>query len=440
MGFFSDVWSGIKDVVSDVGSAVGNIWSGVGGVLADTGVPGVSQIGGVLEGAGNWLTGLDSQHDAHDQLRWEMAYNSNEAKLNRDWQSVEARLLRDHNVRLWQMNNDYNNPSAQIARAQAAGISPNAVIGSGMTGNSSSPASSSGLPTGSSASLGSSGLAPAILNNDLVRQNLSAQAEKTTAEAQGQNIQNDFDKQTFDDRVKQYKLANDKLKAEGINLLADAGLKNVRAEVEQGMYEWYSKKQPFELATMYQNLNNLRTEQFHIISKIKLNEEYAKTEREKQDLIEQQTITETHKQFELDSQSQLNYALARESDKKLYVLQEQGEYLDNLGELTEAQAKIADIEAKFSSVTGIPLGTPEFEANFYLWCKGDMEKFYTRVGGRAVQNFYEDKRQDIRDLKRGVISTVGNMLTFGRLGNIPFGSAKPTGFVNPSSSVGYPMN
>lgn len=48
----------------------------------------------------------------------------------------------DQNLNLWNLNNEYNTPSAQMARYEAAGLNPNLIYGNGSasSGNSSSPA------------------------------------------------------------------------------------------------------------------------------------------------------------------------------------------------------------------------------------------------------------------------------------------------------------
>lgn len=52
----------------------------------------------------------------------------------------------DWNEKMWNLNNEYNTPAAQIARMQDAGLNPNLMYGQGTPGNSSSPASSVSPP------------------------------------------------------------------------------------------------------------------------------------------------------------------------------------------------------------------------------------------------------------------------------------------------------
>lgn len=52
----------------------------------------------------------------------------------------------DKNVEMWEMQNRYNSPEAQMARLSGAGLNPNLVYGSGVTGNQSGPAPSYSRP------------------------------------------------------------------------------------------------------------------------------------------------------------------------------------------------------------------------------------------------------------------------------------------------------
>lgn len=56
-----------------------------------------------------------------------------------------ARQQREHEINLWKMNNEYNDPSNQMARLEKAGLNPDLIYGNGQTnavGNSSAPAGS----------------------------------------------------------------------------------------------------------------------------------------------------------------------------------------------------------------------------------------------------------------------------------------------------------
>jgi len=50
-----------------------------------------------------------------------------------------AREAREHDVKMWQMQNEYNTPAMQMQRLTEAGLNPHLMYGQGNTGNASSP-------------------------------------------------------------------------------------------------------------------------------------------------------------------------------------------------------------------------------------------------------------------------------------------------------------
>lgn len=59
-----------------------------------------------------------------------------------------AKYQNARNIELWNANNEYNTPGAQMGRLQEAGLNPNLVYGSGsVVGNTSSPPPSTNVPT-----------------------------------------------------------------------------------------------------------------------------------------------------------------------------------------------------------------------------------------------------------------------------------------------------
>lgn len=71
--------------------------------------------------------------------------NKTNLQIARETNAAQMELARyqaDQNLNLWNLNNEYNTPSAQMARYEAAGLNPNLIYGNGSAsaGNSSSPA------------------------------------------------------------------------------------------------------------------------------------------------------------------------------------------------------------------------------------------------------------------------------------------------------------
>lgn len=63
--------------------------------------------------------------------------------LNMGAQLAQQAMENDYNLKLWNLNNEYNTPAAQMQRFKEAGLNPNLVYTQGTPGNSSSPAAAS---------------------------------------------------------------------------------------------------------------------------------------------------------------------------------------------------------------------------------------------------------------------------------------------------------
>lgn len=74
--------------------------------------------------------------------------NKNAVQSTNSSQLDLAKYQADRNLDLWNLNNEYNTPQAQMERYKAAGLNPNLIYGDGgSSGNSSSPSESFTLPT-----------------------------------------------------------------------------------------------------------------------------------------------------------------------------------------------------------------------------------------------------------------------------------------------------
>lgn len=62
------------------------------------------------------------------------------AKYQNEWQTQENEKAYQRNLKMWNLQNEYNSPTQQMARLRSAGLNPNLVYGSGVTGNSSGSA------------------------------------------------------------------------------------------------------------------------------------------------------------------------------------------------------------------------------------------------------------------------------------------------------------
>lgn len=89
-------------------------------------------IGAVVGGLGSLagsMIGANAQRRANIQ-------NMQLAKYQNNWQTAENEKAYARSVEMWNMQNRYNSPTAQMSRLRQAGLNPNLVYGSGVTGNS----------------------------------------------------------------------------------------------------------------------------------------------------------------------------------------------------------------------------------------------------------------------------------------------------------------
>ena len=88
---------------------------------------GAAIIGGLGSIIGSAI-GANAQRQANIQ-------NMQLAKYQNNWQTAENDKAWNRSIEMWNMQNQYNSPTAQMSRLRQAGLNPNLVYGSGVTGN-----------------------------------------------------------------------------------------------------------------------------------------------------------------------------------------------------------------------------------------------------------------------------------------------------------------
>ena len=88
---------------------------------------GAAIIGGLGSIVGSAI-GANAQRQANIQ-------NMQLAKYQNNWQTAENDKAWNRSIEMWNMQNQYNSPTAQMSRLRQAGLNPNLVYGSGVTGN-----------------------------------------------------------------------------------------------------------------------------------------------------------------------------------------------------------------------------------------------------------------------------------------------------------------
>lgn len=140
-------------------------------------ITGLISIGGSLLGG---LFGASNQERANQQSMELARYNwANQKAMYED--------QKQYNLDMWNRNNEYNSPTAQMARLKEAGLNPNLVYGNGATATSQGPASAPSAPTpqlphlGAYTNYGDFGLSNAI-NQMMAFKRAEADINKTNQE------------------------------------------------------------------------------------------------------------------------------------------------------------------------------------------------------------------------------------------------------------------
>ncbi len=309
------------------------------------------------------------------QYKSEQNFNASQAQLNRDFQREERELAQAFNVSMWNMNNEYNSMSNQVQRAIDAGVNPNALFSNGASAYTPSPVTTSPMSGSTASSPGS--LASSYIGRTAQLSNILAQNELLQNQAEGQDIQNKFDKRTFNERVRQ-------LRAQTNDILSQSEFRDVDKDIKQKTYEWFAMQSSADLKLKGEQLNELR-------NKIILLGEQIETAN-----IEQQGKVLDNQGKVYDNQGKLldNQGKALDNQGKVYdnqgkLLDNQGKVYDNQGKLLDNQGKALDnqgkvfsnaileddaiikqLEVEVSQILGMPVGTPAFDAQMLLFKQG----------------------------------------------------------------------
>ena len=97
----------------------------------------MSIVGGIISGVGSLLGGLGSSAMNNKAVQDTNKANMEIAKYQAQWQQQENEKAYQRSLNMWNLQNEYNSPTQQMARIRAAGLNPNLVYGNCVTGNSS---------------------------------------------------------------------------------------------------------------------------------------------------------------------------------------------------------------------------------------------------------------------------------------------------------------
>lgn len=248
----------------------------------------------LISGAGSLIGGLFSSSGSHYAARKQL-------QAVRETNQMNYQIAQENNAfneRMWNQQNEYNTPSAQRARLEAAGINPYLMLDGSSTGvaQSAPQADTSGTQVapdvgstiaggfqsmGNSIASAASQIAQMAFQNDLQKANVA----KTQADAQNSDLQNQYDalRNQFaaaqflaDLRLKQYQ---GKISKYDANYLRDsmqdrldslkfqnsvsgsqasyynqmAGLYDVQRQIEETNLKWLPREKQVSIMTAIQN-------------------------------------------------------------------------------------------------------------------------------------------------------------------------------------------
>lgn len=201
MGF--KIKSLVSKAIPAVSSAVGAYLGGTSG--AGTGY----QVGNMISGAvGLGGDGVDSTDKAYARYQMRLQQEMSDYAFNQ-------------NLQMWNLNNAYNDPSAQMARLEKAGLNKNLVYGGGnVTGN-----TSGGTPNYESGSIG-------MVDKRTQRAQIALAMEEHQQRITNQAIENELARERIGlaqrEADRQDKLADAQIKAYAANLgLTDARIGDI---------------------------------------------------------------------------------------------------------------------------------------------------------------------------------------------------------------------
>lgn len=319
---------------------------------------------GVFNGIGNFwkkITGLGTTNSEREA----MDFNSEQAQINREFQSAEAQKARQ-----WQYDffTKYQSPQAQVRQYQEAGLNPALMYARGVTPVSASSASNG--PIGDSASV----QMPAVDSSSLLQMLfgaaklpseidlLNAQADDFRASATGKNIENAYSPQILEQNLRK----------------GEMDILNTQAAITTAQYQW-------TLMSSQEQLN---------LVKANLTEAEIKDVLASADLKEKQAATEVLKQANLEVTNELLAAqIATEKMKPALIAaqtvltrtQSQSISLDNFQkEVTNEITNLTGI----GSIKTMPELVFKVAGGFTKWADSAVTKsknWLTKTGKRLLK-------------------------------------------------------
>lgn len=268
---------------------------------------------GIIGGATSLLGGIGAN-----------AANSEEAKKNRQFQREERIAAQDWNKEMWDLQNEYNTPEAQMQRMIEAGINPaaaaQAITGGQNTAGSvaaSQPSSGSqaATMTNPAAHLGEvlAGSVGTAWQNYLVKnQAKTEEAKKDNIEQETKNKEQEFkwNEATWEQR-------QNEIDTRINTMVKDGKLKDEQAKQIREMLPLLKDKTQEEINMMIEQTNKLKIEYDQIEADIKKVEQDIRESMSREELNYSEIKQNEFENSKLVSDTALNYQNMAESDTRM---------------------------------------------------------------------------------------------------------------------------
>lgn len=201
-----------------------------------------------------------SQIQTNKNIDKQLAAQKQEQQANREYNLKLAQLQNRWNVQAWNMNNQYNSPSAQIQRLREAGLNSDMMYGGSVSGNttSSAPSMTSGAP---SAPMDYTNLAA----KKTIGQSIQEALQNEYTKAQIDNIKADTSKKSSETDIlnidKDFRAALLQGQLDTNNLNIKVGNKNIELtdkQIEQ--IQSNIRKIDADSKLVFENINKVRAE------------------------------------------------------------------------------------------------------------------------------------------------------------------------------------
>ena len=330
-------------------------------------------------------------------------YNTAEREAAQAYNTAEREAAQDWNLEMWNLENAYNDPSAQMERMVAAGINPNSVaqgmasngsVSGGVQGSSGQSVSGASSSPGSGSVLGSNvrpGSMADILANSVntMWQNLGLQKDVS-----GKQLDNDLKGKElgiFDDK---WNITKDEIGSRIELAKADAKDKEAAKDLKVQQFEFLENMNPVQLQTA--NVMYIKTK-----SEIDYIDQQIENLKKEYDLTEEQIKESQKRQVNIDADTALKNAETdlTESDKALRDVQKL---------IADKENVIRGLESS-AAEQGISFTGPDF------WNAYNYEKVTGKRFGDLTKPYRKEERRKVwREAAADITSnTLGSLVNAG---------------------------